>query len=541
MNATQIDHLIQVTAIRPEPLGGSSRTRGYAPPFDDHFRTAQDRDTAFSLSPPPEPQKPSSAEKQSSGSASDGPSQEGAETKDSAFEPKEQVASNDQSPAEIASGAADKHDPQAAATGAASDESDAEDDENVEVAALLAKEQAVQAAAAEDFAELPSDSAESDQSTAKVDSAANATADAATTDAVPVAQVEQEAQDESGAERRQDVRRAEAAEKQQASSEAATELETKIEPSGDEQSEKSTTNENRRAESQAKLADKRSSTEPAADQSQTKSAAAAAAATRQVAPTAEGQAASAKNDKKSNARSAVATGEAQASPVERPLAVTQVPGSTSVAPVALNAQQQLSAKVTSDAASAAKSVAGPKEAKPGMLSSLAQLDRGAAGGTRGGQRAGQTESTPVVDPARFVSRVARAVQTAHERGGPLHLRLSPPELGALRLELTVDRGTLTAKIETENSSARQVLLDNLPALRDRLADQNIKVERFDVDVRRDPSGDSQNYASQDRDGQPREQATGSNRSQSRHASAPLIDEPAPVRRTISSTSINVVA
>jgi flagellar hook-length control protein FliK len=47
---------------------------------------------------------------------------------------------------------------------------------------------------------------------------------------------------------------------------------------------------------------------------------------------------------------------------------------------------------------------------------------------------------------------------------------------------------MTAALETETSSARRVLLDHLPALRDRLAEQNIRVERFDVDVRRDGSG-----------------------------------------------------
>jgi flagellar hook-length control protein FliK len=33
-----------------------------------------------------------------------------------------------------------------------------------------------------------------------------------------------------------------------------------------------------------------------------------------------------------------------------------------------------------------------------------------------------------------------------------------------------------------------VLLEHLPGLRDRLAEQNIRVERFDVDVRREGSG-----------------------------------------------------
>jgi flagellar hook-length control protein FliK len=89
---------------------------------------------------------------------------------------------------------------------------------------------------------------------------------------------------------------------------------------------------------------------------------------------------------------------------------------------------------------------------------------------------------------RFIGRVAKAFQTAEERGGTLQLRLSPPELGSLRLELTVKDGVMTAALETETSAARRLLLDHLPALRDRLAEQNIRVERFDVDVRRDGGG-----------------------------------------------------
>jgi flagellar hook-length control protein FliK len=81
--------------------------------------------------------------------------------------------------------------------------------------------------------------------------------------------------------------------------------------------------------------------------------------------------------------------------------------------------------------------------------------------------------------------VARAFHTANERGGTLQLRLSPPELGSLHMELSVQDGVMTASLETETAAARRVLLDHLPALRDRLAEQNIRVERFDVDVRRD--------------------------------------------------------
>ena len=52
----------------------------------------------------------------------------------------------------------------------------------------------------------------------------------------------------------------------------------------------------------------------------------------------------------------------------------------------------------------------------------------------------------------------------------------------MRLEITVRNGVLTARAETETPAARNLLLDNLPALRERLAQQDIKVQQFDVDL-----------------------------------------------------------
>jgi flagellar hook-length control protein FliK len=99
-----------------------------------------------------------------------------------------------------------------------------------------------------------------------------------------------------------------------------------------------------------------------------------------------------------------------------------------------------------------------------------------------------TNDLPQIDPSRFIGRVAKAFQTAQDRGGTLQLRLSPPELGALRIELNVKDGVMSASLQTENANARRLLLDHLPALRDRLAEQNIRVDRFDVDVRREGAG-----------------------------------------------------
>jgi flagellar hook-length control protein FliK len=139
-----------------------------------------------------------------------------------------------------------------------------------------------------------------------------------------------------------------------------------------------------------------------------------------------------------------------------------------------------------DEASAANTKqVGPKSDILPHIFGRQQRGYGAAGR---GARTGDATPLPRVDATRFVGRVAKAIQTASERGGVLQLRLSPPELGSLRLQLSVEGGVMSATLEADSSAARQVLLDHLPALRDRLAEQNIRIERFDVDVRQDGSG-----------------------------------------------------
>ena len=95
-----------------------------------------------------------------------------------------------------------------------------------------------------------------------------------------------------------------------------------------------------------------------------------------------------------------------------------------------------------------------------------------------------------VDTARFLSRVAKAFLSAQQRdGNEVRLRLSPPELGSLRLQVSVQDGVMVARMETETEAARSSLVNNLPALRERLAEQGIRVERFDIDLmQRPPTG-----------------------------------------------------
>ena len=81
-----------------------------------------------------------------------------------------------------------------------------------------------------------------------------------------------------------------------------------------------------------------------------------------------------------------------------------------------------------------------------------------------------------------MQRVAKAFQAAKNGDGVIKIRLSPPELGSLRIELKLDGANMIAKVETETAAARQALVDNLSTLRERLTELDVSIESFDVDV-----------------------------------------------------------
>lgn len=113
-----------------------------------------------------------------------------------------------------------------------------------------------------------------------------------------------------------------------------------------------------------------------------------------------------------------------------------------------------------------------------------------------GKGAAPTTDQPALsgpDQARFLQRVVRAAQVANHRGGPIRLRLSPPELGSLRLEIRAHAGTLTVRVEAEAEVARSVLLSNETSLRERLADQGIRVDQFDVGLMDRQTGSSPDF------------------------------------------------
>ncbi len=109
--------------------------------------------------------------------------------------------------------------------------------------------------------------------------------------------------------------------------------------------------------------------------------------------------------------------------------------------------------------------------------------------TRATNRPAANADATHVDQTRLIQRVARAIEAAPQHGGTIRLRLSPPELGSLQVEVTVRKGALSARLEAETQAARAVLLDNLPQLRDRLAEQGLRIDQFEVNVSQRDAGD----------------------------------------------------
>ena len=142
-----------------------------------------------------------------------------------------------------------------------------------------------------------------------------------------------------------------------------------------------------------------------------------------------------------------------------------------------------------------------------------------------------------VDRVRFVQRVARAFQTISGGGGSVKLRLSPPELGSVRLEVSVKNGVLTAHAQTETAQARDALVENLPELRARLSEQNIQIDHFDVDLF-DSAGGGMSNQSQFSDDRSMGYASTSSRMASNQAGTTTVAAEAPSANTAAAAIVN---
>ncbi|MDZ4851536.1 MAG: flagellar hook-length control protein FliK [Pirellulaceae bacterium] len=123
---------------------------------------------------------------------------------------------------------------------------------------------------------------------------------------------------------------------------------------------------------------------------------------------------------------------------------------------------------------------------------------GVQGGNASSMNASIKSSAPVsgsstltaYQEGRVLNRVLKGLEQLSDNKGQVRLRLHPPELGSLQVTLRFSGQQVSAQIEVEHPTARDLLLKNLPQLQKQLADQNIIVSQFDVQVV-DPSQFSQ--------------------------------------------------
>lgn len=83
---------------------------------------------------------------------------------------------------------------------------------------------------------------------------------------------------------------------------------------------------------------------------------------------------------------------------------------------------------------------------------------------------------------RLVQRVSRSFSRLGPMGGLINIKLHPPQLGTLNVQVRMEGRTMTAKLSTETSAARDVILESLPVLRSRLAEQGFEISSFQVEV-----------------------------------------------------------
>ena len=89
-------------------------------------------------------------------------------------------------------------------------------------------------------------------------------------------------------------------------------------------------------------------------------------------------------------------------------------------------------------------------------------------------------SNPFENPAAAKLAAKGAEILANQRGGTITMRLEPPALGQLRIELRISQGAVVADFTAATPEARALLEANLGMLRERLESQGLSVERISV-------------------------------------------------------------
>jgi flagellar hook-length control protein FliK len=113
---------------------------------------------------------------------------------------------------------------------------------------------------------------------------------------------------------------------------------------------------------------------------------------------------------------------------------------------------------------------------------------------------GSAGDTPEGDPA--AGQVVRGLAAmVNQRGGVMKMRLDPPELGELRIQMTIARGIVSADFQASSPQAHALLEKSIAALRSALEGQGLAVDRLTVHMSSTGSTGHSSSAGQDDSGQ----------------------------------------
>ena len=112
-----------------------------------------------------------------------------------------------------------------------------------------------------------------------------------------------------------------------------------------------------------------------------------------------------------------------------------------------------------------------------------------------------TPVAPAVDVKQIeqlVERIVATVRQTQSTGQQLKIRLSPPELGTLQIEVSLKNGEYTAKLEVQNNRVQKVINDNMAQLKESLSKSGIAIDRIEVNINTDSSEDHHSSQSEAR-------------------------------------------
>lgn len=82
-----------------------------------------------------------------------------------------------------------------------------------------------------------------------------------------------------------------------------------------------------------------------------------------------------------------------------------------------------------------------------------------------------------------VARIAQGIRAAvNLKGGAVTIRLNPHEMGHVRIEMEIKNGNISAQLQTEHASVRDLLNHQLGKLRETLQARGLHVERLEVNA-----------------------------------------------------------